>query len=258
MSNTLGGSLFGYRCIEQDYCLSEAIASLKALCDEVVLLDAGSDDGTAELMQSFSDEKTKVICLSNEEWHKQKGREKLAYFTNIAINSLSTEWNFNLQADEVIHESSFDAIREAINSDKADSFWNWRINLWGDSQHYLDVPDDRKPVGDYIIRLAKTKYQSIDDAQSIAAQPANADYVERIRIYHMGFVRNKYIHTNKIKHMLEDVFQMGNDKRVEAMDGVFDPFVMFSKEDLKPIIERLPIFIQGWAAERDKINDIKV
>ncbi len=254
MSNTLGGTLFGYNCICNDYCLSEAVASLKALSDEIILLDAGSTDGTAELMQSFADEKTKVICLSNEDWHSQKGREKLSYMTNIAINSLSTDWNFNLQADEVIHETSFDAIREAINSGKADSFWNWRINLWGDSQHYLDVADDRKPVGDYIIRLAKTKYQSVDDAQSIGAQPANAEYVERIKLYHMGFVRNPYIHTKKIKHMLEDVFLMSNDAKVEAMNGVFNPWGMgFTKDDVKPIPEPLPIFVQEWAKERDKL-----
>lgn len=254
MSNTLGGTLFGYNCLCNDYCLSEAVASLKALCDKVVLLDAGSDDGTAELMKSFADDKTLVICLPNEEWHRQKGKTKLAYFTNIAINMLSTDWNINLQADEVIHENSFDAIREAIEHPVAESFWNWRLNLWGDSQHYLDVPDNRKPVGDYIIRLAKSNYLSIDDAQSIDAQPACADYVEKIRMYHMGFVRNPYVHTKKIKHMLEEVFQIGNDKKVEAMNGVFNAWGMgFTREDVKPIPEPLPIFVQKWAEKRDKL-----
>ena len=84
---SLGGTLFCYNGIKHDYCISEAINSLKALCDEIVLLDAGSDDGTAELMQSFADEKTKVICLPKEEWNRHQGREKLAYFTNIAIAS---------------------------------------------------------------------------------------------------------------------------------------------------------------------------
>ncbi len=255
MSNTLGGTLFAYNAIKHDYCLSEAVASLKACCDEVILLDAGSDDGTKELMQSFADKKTKVVCLPNSAWHSQHGREKLAYFTNVAIGFLSTDWNINLQADEVIHQDSFDAIREAISKPGAESFWNKRIDLYGDSQHYLDVPYNRKPVGTEIIRLAKTKYLSIDDAQSIAAQPADWEFLDRIRIYHCGFIRSKYVHTKKIKHMLVDIFQMGNDQNVEKMGDVFDCWSMgFSREDVKPIEEELPVFMKQWATERDRIN----
>lgn len=256
---TLGGTLFCYNGIKHDYCLKEAVASLKKLCDECVILDAGSDDGTAELMQSFYDEKTKVICLPKEEWCKHEGREKLSFFTNLAIASLSTDWNFNLQADEVIHENSFPFIREAIEVPGAESYWSRRIDLWADSKHYLDVPHNRKPVGTEIIRLAKTKYLSIDDAQSIAAQPADWTYYDKIHIYHMGFIRSKYVHTKKIKHMLEEIFLMGMDKNVEEMGGVFDCWGMgFDKNDVKPITELLPIFIQEWATKRDGINQFEI
>ena len=98
---TLGGTIFCYNAISQDYCLEEAVESLKALCDEVIVLDAGSTDGSDKLVKSFEDKKTKTICLPNEEWVKFKGRNKLAHFTNVAISSLSTDWNFNLQADEI-------------------------------------------------------------------------------------------------------------------------------------------------------------
>lgn len=254
---TLGGSLFCYNAIKNDYCLSESVESLKALCDKVVVLDAGSTDGTQELVQSFADEKTTIILCDTNEWESQHGREKLAYFTNKAKSYLFTDWHFNLQADEVVHENCFDAIREAIEQPNTEGYWMERVNLWGDSQHYLDVPDDRKPVGDIIIRLCKTKYESIGDAQSLHCPSADFSYLEKIRMYHMGFVRNKYVHCEKIRHMLVDIFQMGeNDKRVDDMEGVFDPFVMFSKEDLKPIKESLPIFVQEWAYERDRINNI--
>lgn len=256
---TLGGTLFCYNGIKHDYCLKEAVESLKALSDEVVLLDSGSDDGTAELMQSFADGKTKVICLPNEEWHRQQGKEKLSYFTNLCIESLSTDWNFNLQADECLSEHSFDAIRQAIEIPNAESFWVRRIDLWADSKHYLDVTHDRKPVGTEIIRLAKTKYLSIDDAQSLAAQPANWDYYNKIHIFHCGFIRSKYVHTHKIKHMLEDIFLMGNDKKVEVMGDVFDCWGLgFSPEDVKPLNEPLPKFIIEWATKRDEINQFKI
>lgn len=255
---TLGGTIFIRNAIEYDYCLYEAVASLQELCDEVVVLDAGSTDGTDIMVRTLENKKTKIVCLPKEEWHKQHGRYKLAYFTNLAMASLATDWHINLQGDEVIHEKSFDAIREAIEVPNAEAYFVSRINLWGNSQHQLNVGYDRLPVGKEIIRLAKTGYLSIDDAQSIDA-PADLSYLQKIRFYHMGFVRSKYKHTEKIRQMLVDIFEMGeNDKKVDAMNGVFDPWVHFSKQDVIPISEELPKFVKEWAAERDRINGFQI
>jgi glycosyltransferase involved in cell wall biosynthesis len=257
--NTLGGSLMVYNGLCNDYSIKAAVESLIALCDKCCILDCGSTDGTAELVKSYESESVKVILLTKDMWDAQKGKEKLSYFTNVAIESLDTDWNFNLQADECLGTECFDAVREAINNPHAEAYFCRRYNLWGNSQHYLDVPDDRKPVGDVVVRLAKTKYRSVDDAQSIHSPIVNADYIDKIRIYHTGFVRSKYVHTEKIRYMLCEVFgHAETDKKVEAMNGVFDPFVHFSKEDLKPIPEPLPKFVQAWAESRDKINQVEI
>lgn len=253
MKPTLGGAIFCYNAISQDYCLWETVGCLKSLCDEVVIVDAGSTDGTKEFCKRFEDEHTTVIYLSTSEWEKQKGRTKLSYFQNIAIGALTTDWVFLLQADEVIHQDSFPAIREAIEQNQEAFFVN-RINLWGDSGHQLNVPQHRSPVGTKIIRLAKTKYRSFDDGENIDAYPS-VDYFNKIRIYHTGFIRDKYKHIGKIKHVLTEVFEVEMDKKVEAMTDGFDPWQHFSKDDVIPISEELPVFIQTWAVTRDKIND---
>jgi glycosyltransferase involved in cell wall biosynthesis len=250
---TLGGTLFVRNGIEYDYCTGESIQCLQELCDEVVIVDAGSDDGTAEMVRSFANKHTKVICLSPKLWHTVHGREKLSFFTNMAIAGLSTDWNINLQADEVIHEDCYANIRKAIEMPNAQAFVSKRINLWGNSQHFLDVPQHRKPVSTEITRLARTIYRSVDDAESINA-PAWDDFTELIRIYHAGFVRDKYKHCGKIKNMQEDIFGWEMDKKVQEMNGVFNPWVHFSKEDIKPITEPLPKLLMEWAAIRDAIN----
>ena len=256
MAKTLGGILFVFDGIKHDYCTKESIECLKALCDEVILLDAGSQDGSAELLKSFEDERTKVICLPPGEWEKYPGKEKLAHFQNMALSMLSTEWYFCLQADEVIHEDSFPFIREAIEKDNEGYFCS-RINLWGNSQHQLNVGRERTPVGTTIIRLAKTKYFSVDDGEGIYCGVAAWDYLDKIRIYHMGFVRNKHIHKDKITFMLVKVFGHNEtDKKLEEMTDGFDPWINFSKSDVVPIKEELPIFVQQWAKERDEINQI--
>jgi glycosyltransferase involved in cell wall biosynthesis len=252
---TLGGTLFVRNGIKYDYCTSESIKCLQELCDEVVIVDAGSDDGTTELVRSFADRKTKILCLSPKLWNIVQGREKLSIFTNMAISALSTDWNFTLQADEVLHQDCYSTIRRAIEMKDAQAYLCRRINLWGDSEHYLDVPPERSPVSTTITRLARTVYKSYDDAESINA-PAWDDFTDLIRVYHAGFIRDKYKHCGKIKQMQEEIFGFSEmDKKVQEMNGVFDSWKHFSREDVKPIPEPLPKLLQEWATIRDEINN---
>lgn len=247
MSKTLGGTIFVRNAIEFDYCIVEAIQCLQNLCDEVVVVDAGSDDGTAELLATMADQNTIVINLDKAEWFSRHGREKLAYFTNIAIGCLTTDYNINLQADEIIHEKSFLAIREAINT-AGEAFCCTRKNLWKDCNHVLDVPRERLPCSTEIIRLAKTNYKSVGDAESLEA-PASADYLKEIVIWHYGFVRKKEVMINKIKNMQTNVFEIDYDKKMDGME-VFDWSAWFSETDLKPITEEHPKFIKSWIISR--------
>jgi glycosyltransferase involved in cell wall biosynthesis len=243
----LTGVTFAHNSISQDYCLRECVNSLKEFCDKIIVLDAGSTDGTSDLIRSFEDSKTKIILRDNEEWQIQKGKEKLSYFTNKALQCVDTDWFYYQQADEITHESSYPSIRKAIEGN-SEAFLISRINLWGSPYTRLNVPQSRMPCSEQIVRLAKNKYRAYDDAESIAVIP-NESYVDLIRMYHMGFVRKREVHAAKIRHMQAEVFQVGVDPKLEGMD-IFDPYKWFSKEDLAPLTEPLPSIIQKWAAER--------
>lgn len=249
MSNpSLGGSLFIYNGESQDYSFIEAITSLKELCDHVVVVDAGSQDRTAEMLKKLEDGKCQIVYLDGSEWAIQKGKEKLNYFTNKAIELLTTDYQINLQGDEIIHESSYEWIRKAIATG-AEGFLNRRWNLWGDPYHILNVPHNRKPCSTEIIRLTKTKYRSVGDAESIDCQ-AIYNFLNEIQMFHTGFVRKPDVMKRKVIHMQEEVFGMDHDKRLDNAD-VFVPGDYFSQSDLVGIHEeQLPKIIRPWAKER--------
>ncbi|MBK7883543.1 MAG: hypothetical protein IPJ81_06890 [Chitinophagaceae bacterium] len=252
MSKKLAGTLFVRNGKTFDYCYAESIKCLKEFCDHVFILDAGSDDDTdKDILLNLCDDKTTFIRLLPESWHEQHGKEKLNYFTNIAIEAAEKagyEYQLNLQADEIIHEKSYDAIIKAVKTGK-EAFMCTRINLWKTPYHYLNVPHERKPCSTQIIRLAKTCYRSIGDAESIDAQ-CIMDYVNDIDIWHYGFVRKKEVMKSKVINMQRDVFGMDYDKKLDQ-EELFNPDLWFDpKTDLSIIDYPHPKIMLDWIKNR--------
>jgi|HubBroStandDraft_3_1064219.scaffolds.fasta_scaffold08128_4 hypothetical protein len=248
---TLGGFCFVINAIRFDYCFEEAIGSMLECCDQVVVVDAGSDDGTLQSLQLWAlrSSKLKVISYPIELWDSLHGKTKLAHFQNLAIDHLTTDYQLLCQADEVIAEDSYKAIREAVERGE-EGYMCSRINLWGDPYHELCVPQSRMPCSPQVIRLTKRGYKTYDDGENISCQ-ASFQYVDKIKIWHMGFVRDKKVMKGKIINMQTRVFEMGHDPKLDNMD-IFNPWMWFDpSNDVKPITESLPRIVQKWAMDRE-------
>jgi hypothetical protein len=57
---TLSGYSTSYNCVDQNYPFVESITSLLDVCDEVVVVDGGSTDGTWDVLTSMSNENPKL------------------------------------------------------------------------------------------------------------------------------------------------------------------------------------------------------
>ena len=251
----LAGTMFVRNGIQYDYCFMEAIESLLELCDAVYVCDAGSNDGTLEKLRKIDHPKFNLIERSDLEWRQQSGKgcSKLCYFTDIAIDAAEKDgyvYNLYCQADEVIHEKSFKDIRKACKLGY-EGYMISRINLWGSPYYQLDVTHDRLPCSKEVIRLAKTKYRSIGDAESLNVPRVNMQYIDAIRMYHMGFVRDREKMVDKSINMQENVFEMeSHDPKLDE-SPMFNPNLWFNAfKDLKLINEPLPKTIKEWAAKR--------
>lgn len=246
----LAGVTFIHNGQQFDYCWRETVQCLLEFCDHVYLVEAGSNDGT-ELQMDYNNPKLTVIHYTNEHWNHTFGKQKLCFYTDAAIKRAQEDgykYVFSLQCDEILSEKSYDWVRKAVEEGN-EGFLVKRINLWKSPYLQLDVPHNRKPCSTEVLRLAKSCYTTYGDAESIAA-PCTDKYLDLIKIFHMGFVRRREVHGDKIKHMQQDVFGMADyDKKLDQCD-VFNPDLWFGPEDLKPIEEPLPAIIQKWAAER--------
>lgn len=253
MNKQLAGTLIIRNGVRYDYNFKESIDCLLEFCDHVFVGDFGSDDGTVKILREYNDPKLTVIFYPSYFWESIHGKDKLRWATDELIKIAEIEgyeWNFNLQADEIVHEQSYNQIRVAINSMSGNSFLCTRKNLWGSVNTELNVPHNRKPCSTEIVRLAKSYYKSYGDAESLLVDKVNKDFVNKINIWHYGFVRKKEVMKDKIINMQVSVFGMEHYDNKLNESEIFNSELWFKGSDLKPISEPHPKIMQKWILER--------
>lgn len=96
------------------YPVAESLRSLAPLVDELVVAVGRSDDATAELIQSLGIPQLRIVPTVWDESMRTGGRV-LAQQTNIALAECRHPWAIYLQADEVLHEEDYPAMRAALD-----------------------------------------------------------------------------------------------------------------------------------------------
>jgi glycosyltransferase involved in cell wall biosynthesis len=110
---TLSGYTTTKDCISQGYPWEMTIRSMLGFCDEVIVVDGGSTDGTWEKLQEMaSTDDRLVIKQVNRNWdHKRfavfDGAQKAE-----ARALCTKDFCWQMDADELIHDIDFDKIRD--------------------------------------------------------------------------------------------------------------------------------------------------
>lgn len=257
---TLGGSIFTHNVMQFDYCFRESIACLAELCDSVVVLDAESNDGTLDELRKIAAADPKIKLVEGAVWDCAPKHERLRVLANQAMSHLQTDWHFMLQADEVIHEASFPAIRQLTLQPKNRSFAVRRFNLYGDFDHYVGLKSAAKPCNDEPIRLAHTGIPAMGDAESLDMQQCSWEHIDKIQIFHYGLVRKSEALIDKILEMQAWFHGPGHaDPRVvemKAQGSGWQPFKIIAKTELERLTTTHPKYMVDWINERKEDKKI--
>jgi|GEM_PF-577677 len=90
------------------HCLGKALKSIEGLCDEIVVVDGGSEDNTAEIAKSF--DKVRYFVRP---WPGNYSEQK-----NWAFNKARGDWILSLDSDEVVGASMRSKISDLMRSKK--------------------------------------------------------------------------------------------------------------------------------------------
>jgi len=250
---TIGGSIFVRNAVEWDYCIKEAVLSLVPFCDEVIVGDAQSTDGTLDILKEIESNEANVRVLENLPWECAKDNARLRLLANMVKNELKTDWHFMLQADEAVHESSIPAIYDLADNTKGiTGALVRRWNLWDNFEQYVGLTSKFRPCGDCIIRLGELQWDAIGDAEGLYCKGPWEDMTGKIFIFHYGFLRN-----NLINKVLDTQSWFFEDKNIDARyvemhkeGNVFQSEKVIPKSELVDLPMPHPAIMSEWIAAR--------
>lgn len=207
MSNIING-LGGYVCQRNgdilDYSWREAVQSLLNVCEQVVICDSDSTDGTSEAIVRWA-EKEPRIKVVNIPWTDptNQSHRHWVWWLNEARKALDTPYQITLDADEVLDDrpECIAAIKEAVSQGKC--LRVNRLNFFRDPQTLL--PFD-KVIGKWVVRVGLQSYempsdQPVHENEYMIVDKAVED--PPVKIFHLGFLREKSAFYRKHKAVMK-------------------------------------------------------
>lgn len=243
--------------------LASAIASVKGIADEVVVVDQGSTDKTAEIAKKlgakvFSHESVKYVELAR----------------NFAISKATNDWVLILDADEEITDSLAKKIKEIIGKPKADYYRIPRKNIifgkW--IEHTLWWPD-------YQTRLFKkgkiTWNETIHSVPMTIGRGVDLPAEEKLSILHHNYDSiEEYLERLNRYTSVQSEFLIGDNYKFSWTDLIGKPFREFINRyftgegykdgvhglalSLLQAFSELVTYIKVWQKDKFKEESIKL
>lgn len=180
--------------------------------DEIVVVDAGSEDKTAQIARSFTDH---VVVRAWDGFAPQK---------NFALERATGDWILSLDADEEVSPELADEIRRVIAAPTADGYAVPRRNIfWGKwVRHGLLYPDwqvrlFRRGRGRFVARQVHESVEIDGAVARLAGALVHRSYRD---------VADFLTRTNRYTTLAADEWVRAG-RRVRATDLVLRPFGRF-------------------------------
>ena len=112
---TISGYTTTKDCINQNYPFEASIRSMLGFCEQVVVVDGGSTDGTVEKLEEMAQEDDRIIVhVQERDWDSKR----FAVFDGLQKalgRALCTgEFCWQQDSDEVVHEKDYDKVKQLV------------------------------------------------------------------------------------------------------------------------------------------------
>jgi glycosyltransferase involved in cell wall biosynthesis len=113
---TLSGYTTTLNCVKSDYPFVESIKSMLGFCDEVVVVDGGSQDGTWEILQNLAKDQPRLVV---EKLSRDWSDRRFATFDGLqkaeARARCTKDLCWQQDSDEIVSEEDYGKIRNLVD-----------------------------------------------------------------------------------------------------------------------------------------------
>lgn len=257
--NTKPKGLSGFtvckNAISLDYSIRECIQSMLAVCDEVVVGEMGSTDGTMTFLMDWAAHEPKLRIAIINDWTTARGDRK--WFVE-ALNQTREQLKYShmlqLDADEVLGDdpTTHDLIKQAV--ERNDAFAFDRLNFARDAGHLIP---EGECCGKYVVRIGPSHLWLPSDEPHVRGEVHLLDMAHiqpAAKIFHLGFVRRPEAFFAKAKVVLGAFFDNYDPRLEEAQAKGVDPLSGFEWWNrLVPYSGYYPKAVRQWMEDRGYI-----
>lgn len=236
--------------VRLDYPFMEAIISVLPICDEFIISIGQCEDATEEYIKTIQDPKIKIVYNDWNLNNRIAGTE-LAVQTDIAMQHITGDWGFYIQADEVLPDGYVNIVRENcakyLHDDKVEGLLFDYVHFYGNYNYVCQGRNWYRRE----VRIIRNKIgvNSYADAQGfrISGRKLNAKRIS-VPIYHYGYVRKPEGHKNKNMEMSKF---WHSDEEINRRFDASKPFIYENTQVLKPFVGQHPKVMAKRISELD-------
>ena len=252
-NNKLSGYTTTYNCIKSDYPWKESIQSLLGLCDEVIVLDGGSNDGTWEELTKWSNIENKLVVNQHIiDWEDQRFAYQSDGVQKARARSLcSMNWCWQSDVDEIVKEEDYQKVRDILEKipNEIDILCLPLIEYWGNKGKV------RVDVNPWKWRLSRNKSYITHGIPS-----SHRRYDEKGRLFAAeGTDGCNYIHIETYENLPAATFysqEMENIRQLASAGK--EHYLNISNDLLQHLVENMPtVYHYSWYDLERKIKNYR-
>lgn len=251
----LSGFTVVKNALSRDYCIRECVESMFAVCDQVLIADMGSDDGTWEMLSSIASTNSKCYLTLTRirDWTQERANpDWWTSAINEARQRLDHSHMLQLDADEVLSDDpeTHAAIRHAVEHTNAFAFD--RLNFCGGPDALIP---EGECVGRWVTRIGPSHLFLPSDEPHYRGEVHILDMAfnqPQAKIFHVGFLRKPEAFYAKARVVLGAFFGNYDERLVQAENekGRSPMSYMPWFNRLTPYRGPYPASVRKWMEER--------